>query len=66
MGKRTKQNFSRRERDFYGTVGARLLMTFDEWFEKHVVALRWYLDYIGDDKELKAAQIRFGQLHDRT
>ena len=41
--------------DFYGTVGARLLITFDEWFEKHVVALRWYLDYIGDDKELKAA-----------
>ena len=30
-------------------------MTFDEWFEKHAVALRWYLDYIGDDKELKAA-----------
>ena len=28
--------------------------TFDEWFEKHAVALRRYLDYTGDDKELKA------------
>ena len=28
--------------------------TFEEWYEEHVVALRWYLDYTGDDRELKA------------
>ncbi len=29
--------------------------TFDEWFDEHVNTLRWYLDYIGDDRELKIA-----------